>query len=80
MRWYMYTGRPAPGTYDCMWQVMNNFALLDNELERESFVSFYFEILGYLLEIKCGTWTEVQVCASEYMRGDRFVSVVMPLL
>ena len=58
MRWY--TGRPAPGTYDCTWQVMNNFALLDIELERESFETF-----GYLLEIKCGTWTEVQVCASD---------------
>ena len=33
MRWYM--GRPAPGTCDCTWQVMNNFALLDIELERE---------------------------------------------
>ena len=62
MRWY--TGKPAPGTYDCTWQVTNNFALLDNELERER-VSFYFETFGYLLEIKCGTWTEVQVCASD---------------
>ena len=60
MRWY--TGRPAPGTYDCTWQVMNNFALLDIELER---VSFYFETFGYLLEIKCGTWTKVQVCVSD---------------
>ena len=35
-------GRPAPGTYDCTWQVLNNFALLDIELEgeRESFVLF----------------------------------------
>ena len=62
MRWYM--GRPVPGTYDCTWQVMNNFALLDIELERER-VSFYFETFGYLLEIKCGTWTDVQVCASD---------------
>ena len=48
--------------YDCTWQVMNNFTLLDIELER---VSFYFETFGYLLEIKCGTWTEVQICASD---------------
>ena len=48
MRWY--TGRPAPGTYVCTWQVINNFALLDIELERE----FRF-ILRYLMEIKCGT-------------------------
>ena len=60
MRWY--TGKPAPGMYDFMWQVMNNYALLDIERER---VSFYFETFGYLLEIKCGTWTEVQVCASD---------------
>ena len=33
MRWY--TGKPAPGMYDCTWQVMNNFALLDIGLERE---------------------------------------------
>ena len=67
MRWY--TGRPVPGTYDCTWQVMNNFALLDIELERERELredfSFYFETFGYLLEIKCGTWTEVHVCASD---------------
>ena len=36
------------------------------ETERDS---FYFEIFGYLLEIKCGTWTEVQVCASD-IRGE----------
>ena len=36
--------------YDCTWQVMNNFALLDIELVREC-VSFYFETFGYLLEI-----------------------------
>ena len=42
---------------------MNNFALLDIELERE--FRFYFETFGYLLEIKCGTWTEVQVYASD---------------
>ena len=41
---------------------MNNFALLDIELERDS---LYFETFGYLLEIKCGTWTEVQVYASD---------------
>ena len=41
-------GRPAPSTYDCTWQVINNFALLDIELER---VSFYFDTFGYLLEI-----------------------------
>ena len=63
MRWY--TGRPAPGTYDCLWQVMNNFALLDIELEREREKEFYFETFGYLLEINCGTWTEVQVCTSD---------------
>ena len=64
MRWY--TGRPVPGTYDYTCPVLNNFALLDIELEgeRES-VSFYFETFGYLLEIKCGTWTEVQVCTSD---------------
>ena len=39
---------------------MNNFALLDIELERE----FRF-IFNYLLEIKCGTWTEVLVCACD---------------
>ena len=67
MQWY--TGRLAPGTYDCTWQVMNNLALLDIELERErERVSFYFETFGYLLEIKCGTWTEVQVCTSD-IRG-----------
>ena len=44
MRWY--TGKPAPGTYDCTWQVMNNFALLDIELER---VSIYFETFDYIL-------------------------------
>ena len=43
---------------------MNNFALLDIELRRVSFY-FEFETFGYLLEIKCGTWTEVQVCASD---------------
>ena len=64
MRWY--TERPAPGTYDCTWQVMHNFALLDIklEIERES-VSFNFVTFGYLLEIKCGTWTRVQVCTSD---------------
>ena len=36
MRWY--TGRPAPGTYDCTRQVMKNSALLDIELERGFFV------------------------------------------
>ena len=49
------------------WQVMNNYALLDisaKERERER-VSFYFETFGYLVEMKCGTWTEVQVCASD---------------
>ena len=50
------------GTYDCTWQVMNNFALLDIKLER---VLLYFETFGYLLEIKSGTWTDVQVCASD---------------
>ena len=41
---------------------MNNFALLDIELEGErERVLFYIEIFGYFLEIKCGTWTEVQV-------------------
>ena len=62
MRWYM--GRPVLGTYECTWQVMNNFALLDVELERErerERVLFNFETFGYLLEIKCGTWTKVQV-------------------
>ena len=42
MRWYVY-GQAcalAPYMYDCMWQVMNNFALLDIELERESFILF----------------------------------------
>ena len=63
MRWY--TDRPALGMYDCTWQVLNNFALLDIEVERESFVLLYFETFGYLLEVKCGTWTEVQVCASD---------------
>ena len=64
MRWY--TGKPAPGTYDCTWQVMNSFALLDIELEGErERVSFYFETFGYLLEIKCGAWTEVKVCTSD---------------
>ena len=29
-----------PGTYDCTWQVMNNFVLLDIELKKESFVLF----------------------------------------
>ena len=43
---------------------MNNFVLLDIKFEREK-VSLYFETFGYLLEIKCGTWTEVQVCASD---------------
>ena len=28
-------------------------------------VSFYFETFGYLLEIKCGTCTKVQVCTSD---------------
>ena len=45
---------------------MNNFALLDIEFGRErERVLFYFETFGYLLEIKCGTWTEVHVCASD---------------
>ena len=45
---------------------MNNFALLDIQLERKrERISFYFETFGYLLEIKCGTWTEVQVCAND---------------
>ena len=56
MRWY--TDKPALGTYDCMWQVMNNFAFLDIKLERER---KSFETFGYLLEIKCGTWTEALV-------------------
>ena len=43
---------------------MNNFALLDKELERERF-KFYFETFGCLLEIKCGTWNKVLVCASD---------------
>ena len=49
----------APGTYNCTWQVMN-IASLDSglERERESFVLF-----TSLLVVKCGTWTEVQVCA-----------------
>ena len=48
----------APGTYE-YWQVMN-IASLDSglERERESFVLF-----TSLLVVKCGTWTEVQVCA-----------------
>ena len=41
---------------------MNNIVLLDIKLET---VSFYFETFGYFLEIKCGTWTELQVCASD---------------
>ena len=61
MRWY--TGRSAPDTYDCTWQVINNFALLDIRARKRG--SFYFETFGYLLEIKCGTWAEVQVCASD---------------
>ena len=44
---------------------MNNFALLDIELERERESFVYFETFGYLLEIKCGKWTKVQVCASD---------------
>ena len=43
---------------------MNVYALLDIERERKR-VLFYFETFGYLLEIKCGTWTEVQVCVSD---------------
>ena len=65
MQWY--TGRLAPGTYDCTWQVMNNFWIVRyraQKRERERDL-FYFEIFGYLLEIKCGTWTEVQVCTSD---------------
>ena len=63
MRWY--TGWPAPGMYDCTWQIMKNFALLDIKLEREGERErvFYFETFGYLLEVKCGTWTDVLVCA-----------------
>ena len=53
---------------------MINFALLDIELER---VSFCFETFGYLLEIKCGTWTQVQVCASD-IREEIGLSLVMP--
>ena len=63
MQWY--TGKLAPGTYDCTWQVMNNLTLLDIELEIKREFHFIFETFGYLLEIKCGTWTEVQVCASD---------------
>ena len=49
----------SPDTYNCTWQVMN-IASLDSglERERESFVLF-----TSLLVVKCGTWTEVQVCA-----------------
>ena len=63
MRWY--TDRPASGMYDCTWQVLNNFALLDISSKERERVSFYFETFGYLLEIRCGSWTEVQVCASD---------------
>ena len=35
----------------------------ERETQREK--EFYFETFGYSLEIKCGTWTKVQVCASD---------------
>ena len=50
----------APGTYNYTWQEMTS--LDTGSGERESFVE---NSLGEtsLLVIKCGTWTEVQVCA-----------------
>ena len=50
-----------PDTYDCTWQVITNFALLDIELERESFI---LKPLATCWR-ECGTWTEVQVCTSD---------------
>ena len=48
-------GIPAgmePGTYDCTWRVISNFALLDIERERErERDSFYLGTFGYLLII-----------------------------
>ena len=44
MRWYM--GKLAPGTYDCTWQVMNNFALINNKLEREREFRFILKPLA----------------------------------
>ena len=44
LRWYM--GRLAPGTYDGTCQVMNNFALLDIELERERDFRFILKPLA----------------------------------